>query len=99
MTRIMTVPAKTVAHYSGKSDRTIRRMCADGEIDAVLVGGEWLISPEGIMRKYYKLGPDTWRRILYDLYTDKNDAESAFRDFVSIYAIERDKERRRKGLA
>lgn len=86
--RHMSVAPKTVAYYIEKSERTIRRMCERGELEAERVGGDWAISSSGLKRRFWRLGRDFWRRVCFDMYNDKNDAEDAFLEYVEIAAVE-----------
>lgn len=94
--RPFAIGPKTVSFYSGRSERTVRRMCARREIKAELVGGDWAISIEGLKHKFWRLGRDTWKRICYDFYKDKSDAEEAYMEFISIEEQERELEQSKR---
>lgn len=90
----LSVPPKTVAYYSEKSERTVRRMCEKGDLEAELVGGEWVISVPGLKRRFHRLGAEFWKRVCYDIYPDKRDAEIAYQDFLRIKEVAESDERR-----
>lgn len=94
--RHLTVPPKTVAFYCERSDRTIRRMCERGELEADLVGNEWIISSAGVKRRFWKLGRVLWQKVLHDIYSDPKDYEEAYQEFLEIEAEEMAKEKVQK---
>lgn len=93
--RHVTVSTKLVAFYTEKSDRTIRRMCESGELDATLFGGEWAISVPGLKRRFRCMGREFWHRICYAEYPDRRDAEAAYQEFLEIDAVCEAEERAR----
>lgn len=92
-----TVPIKTVAFYGNRSDRTVRRMCENGELEAVIFGSEWDISVIGLKRKFRAMGKDFWRHVCFDYYRNsRKDAEEAYLEFLEIDAKAEAEERTRK---
>ena len=85
------VDPKVVAHYTRRNDSTVRRMCEKGKIEAVLFCGDWIISIEDLKRKFWRIGRETWKRIIYDFYKDAKDAEEAWEEFLRIESEERGK--------
>lgn len=83
-----------MAHYSGKNEKTVRRMCRNRKIESEFVGGEWMISSPGVMRRFWRLGKDFWKKVLDDMYRNSpEDAREAYEDYLAIAAVERERSR------
>lgn len=45
-----------------------------------------------LLSKYWRLGPDYWRKVIYDYHSgDQRTAESEYQEFLRIYEEERKK--------
>lgn len=88
---IFTTTPKIVARYLDMDEHTICRKCQAGELEAEFFG-VWKISVPGLKRKYWRLGPDYWRKVIYDYHSgDQRTAESEYQEFLRIYEEERKK--------
>ncbi len=73
-------------------------MCENGKLEADFVGGEWLISSMGLMHRFWRMGKDYWKKVIYDVYRNSpEDAKEAYEDYLSISAVERERSKTARG--